>query len=49
VRLLYHFYACFYFIMLMLLPDYYTLKVVGQEEFEDVKVPDAPQKPDASK
>ncbi|KFA66567.1 hypothetical protein S40285_09858 [Stachybotrys chlorohalonatus IBT 40285] len=24
--------------------DYYTLKAVGQDEFADVKVPDAPRK-----
>ncbi|RMJ15519.1 hypothetical protein BHE90_011824 [Fusarium euwallaceae] len=28
---------------------YYTLNAVGQDNFEDVKVPDVPRKPAASK
>lgn len=28
---------------------YYTINAVGQDEFADVKVPDAPRKPSASK
>jgi hypothetical protein len=27
------------------LPDAYTLNAIGQDDFEDVKVPDAPAKP----
>jgi len=29
--------------------DYYTLNAVGQDDFEDVKVPEAPRKPTAAK
>lgn len=29
--------------------DYYTLTAVGQDEFEDVKVPDQPRKPSEAK
>ncbi|KAJ4169558.1 hypothetical protein NW754_016586 [Fusarium falciforme] len=29
--------------------DYYTLNAVGQDNFEDVKVPDEPRKPASSK
>jgi len=30
---------------MMPLPDIYTLRAIGQDEFEDVKVPDMPAKP----
>ena len=29
--------------------DYYTLQAVGQDDFEDVKVPDVPRKPSENK